>query len=187
MRKIIELLCKGLVKYCEARGKVFYIKGGPQNTTIYLARYIVFKSKYGCIYIHRFMRSDSDTPHDHPWNFFTYVISGRYQEVFYERKAKLGYIDNDTSKDLEFRAFWQQKTNTRLAGSIAYRNATDVHQVVVDKARDIDEVEDAPFTVCLIGPRIREWGFWSDNGSTFTDWRKYLSIKPNDPRIEGSE
>lgn len=180
MKKIIEILCKGLVKLCEARGKVFYIKGGPQSTTVYLVRYIVFKSKWGCMYIHRFMRSDSDTPHDHPWNFFTYVISGGYKEVFYS-KSKPQHKDN------KFSALWEKSLRTRLPGSIAYRNATDIHQVVVERPYEMEEIEQAPFTVCLIGPRIRDWGFWSEDGATFTDWRKYLNISPNDPRIEGAE
>lgn len=176
MKKLMELLCKALVKFCEARGRVFYIRGGDENDTVYLVRYIVFKSKYGCIYIHRFMRSDNDTPHDHPWNFFTYVISGGYTEVFYDR--------NKPERNLS--SLWRRSTNTRTPGSIAYRKATDVHQVVTDKERTMDEIADAPFTICVMGPRIREWGFWADS-TTWVDWRKYLNISPNDPRIEGAE
>lgn len=176
---MINFICKLLVSLCEFRGKVFYIKGGDEGNTVYLVRYIVFKSKYCCLYIHRFMRSDSDTPHDHPWNFFTYVIAGGYTEVFYQKKAQ---VENGA-----FTQLWTKTLNTRLPGSVAYRRATDIHQVVVDKDRNMDEIADAPFTVCLIGPRRREWGFWSEGGAVFTDWRKYLNIKPNDARIEGAE
>lgn len=141
------------------------------------------------MYIHRFMRSDSDVPHDHPWNFFTYVISGGYKELFYEKKAEVGYKDdlgNGKTPATEFKSLWRPRWIERLPGSIAYRRATDVHQVVVDKNRNMDEIDEAPFTVCLIGPRIREWGFWADS-STWIDWRKYLNISPNDARIEGAE
>lgn len=179
MKKLVEFICKQLVKFCEYRGKVFYIKGGDENKTVYLVRYILFKSKYGCIYIHRFMRSDSDTPHDHPWNFFTYVIAGGYSEVFYQKKAQ---VENGA-----FASLWTKTVNSRVPGSVAYRKATDVHQVVVDQDRNMDQIEQAPFTICLMGPRLREWGFWSDNGTTWTDWRKYLNISPKDPRIEGAE
>lgn len=196
MNKFVEFICKQLVKWCEKRGKVFYIKGGDQNKTVYLVRYIVLKSKLCCIYIHRFMRSDSDTPHDHPWNFFTYVISGGYKEVYYDRskpdiyeqlKAVGGYMEDHHYYDRSYRNLWTRTVNERLPGSIAYRKATDVHQVVTDKEREMSEINDAPFTICLMGPRVREWGFWSNDGTTFTDWRKYLNISPDDPRVEGAE
>ena len=78
-KKLALLLCK----WCEKTGRVAYITGGPAGKTVYLVRYMPIHSKYLCLYIHRFMRSDADDPHDHPWNFFTYVISGGYKEAFY--------------------------------------------------------------------------------------------------------
>ncbi len=196
MNKFIQFLCNQLVKWCEKNNRVFYIRGGDEGATVYLVRYIVFKSKWGCIYIHRFMRSDSDTPHDHPWNFFTYVISGGYKEVFYNKNKPdiyeetewiAGNMEDHPVTKRTFRNLWTMSVNERLPGSVAYRRATDVHQVVVDKERDMSEINNAPFTICLMGPRVREWGFWSNDGTVFTDWRKYLNISPNDPRVEGAE
>jgi hypothetical protein len=181
LNKLINKVAQAICNWCERTGRVFYITGGPNGKTVYLVRYIPFKSKLACLYIHRFMRSDADYPHDHPWNFFTYVISGGYDEVFYNKKPE---IQNGT-----FAALWTKTINRRLPGSIAYRKATDVHQVVVDRDYEMSEIEQAPFTVCLIGPRLREWGFWplEGKGTTWIDWRKYLSITPNDPRTKGSE
>lgn len=176
----MNVIAKLLVKWCEKRDRKYIITGGPQETTPYLVRYIVFKSNFFCIYIHRFMRSDSDTPHDHPWNFFTYILDGSYREHYY---------DTDLPQKLKtkYKKFWTEKVNIRKPGSLAYRKATDIHYVEVDKKRDLDEIEDAPFTMCFMFRRQRHWGFWSEDGSTFTDWRRYLNINPNDPRIEGSE
>jgi hypothetical protein len=143
------------------------------------------------------MRSDADDPHDHPWNFFTYVIDGAYTEFFYDRTKS-----TKTPTGSKWDAFWRVKVNRRDAGSIAFRKATDIHKVVVDKQIDLEvdetgpeakaKIEKAPYTICLMGPRVREWGFWqSENGqpdgSKFIDWRRYLSIFPGDPRIEGGE
>lgn len=178
---MIKFIANLICSWCEKTGRVFYITGGPAGKTVYLVRYIPFKSKYMCLYIHRFMRSDADDPHDHPWNFFTYVISGGYSEVYYDKTPQ-------KSRN-KFTALWTKRINRRLPGSIAYRRATDVHQVVVDRDYEMSEIQQAPFTLCLIGPRIREWGFWPliNKGNTWIDWRRYLNITPNDPRTKGSE
>ena len=180
---LVKKICDALVRWCEKTGRIYYITGGENREapTVYLVRYLVFKSKLFSFYIHRFMRSDSDVPHDHPWNFFTYVISGGYKEVFYDRKA---YQTNENQT--EFTSLWTRKLNTRLPGSLAYRRATDIHQVVVDREYEMSEIQEAPYTICLIGPRFRQWGFWKDS-ATFTDWRQYLKISPTDPAFKGSE
>jgi len=181
--KLVKFVVDLLVKRCIKKGKIFKIVGG-KNDDVYLVRYIVYKGKLGCIYVHRFMRSDADSPHDHPFNFWTYIISGGYHEVFYDRSKPI--IDPYTKK---FESFWTRSINIREPGDFAYRRANDIHQVVVDKTRTIDEIKDAPYTICFIGPRVREWGFWplEMKGSGFLDWREYLNITPNDSRIEGSE
>lgn len=181
MKSLIKLICDYLVKRCVTKNRVFYITGG-KNNDVYLVRYIVFKSRFGCIYIHRFMRSDADDPHDHPFCFLTYVISGGYTEVCYDR-------GKSTVKDNKFESLWTKITKQRKPGTLAYRRDCDIHQVVVDKARNMEEIKDAPYTVCLIGPRRKEWSFYplEMKGSGSIDWRKYLDMVPGDPRTEGSE
>ena len=182
MRWLIEKIALGLCWLCEKRSSVYYIKGGPQNSTVYLVRFIVFKSKWLSLYIHRFMRSDNDDPHDHPWNFFTYVISGGYKEVFYDRMKPV-------ESEGVFQSFWTRSINIRVPGSIARRKATDIHQVVVDRPYEMNELRQAPFTFVLLGPRRREWMFWSlaDNGAKSTDWRSYLKMRADNPAFRGSE
>jgi hypothetical protein len=130
------------------------------------------------------MRSDADDPHDHPWNFFTYVLSGGYTERLYDKEQS----QLSTEKS-DFSAFWTPKINKRPPGSLAYRPATAIHQVVTDRTYEMSELDKAPFTVCLMTKRRRNWGFWplKDQGAVFVDWRKYLNIEPTDPRITGSE
>lgn len=181
----LNKLIKLLAWICVKRGRVYYITGESTNKEdVYMIRYIVFKSKYLSMYIHRFMRSDSSDPHDHPWNFITYIAEGGYQEDFYQTDKS----QKDMTKD-EYSSLWTKKINYREAGSIAYRKATDIHRVVVPRTYKLNEVEKAPLTACIMFKRQRHWGFWplKDCGTTFIDWRKYLKIKPTDPRVEGSE
>lgn len=182
MRWLIEKICNALVKWCVKKNRIFMITGGDQGNTVYLVRYIVFKSRFGCIYIHRFMRTDADDPHDHPWNFWTYVISGGYTEKFFD-KSKPVHQNN------KYLSYWTATENKRLPGSLAYRKCTDIHVVKTDKERHMGELEGAPYTLCFMGPRRRDWGFWplGYNGAHFMDWRKYLKMKPADARAEGSE
>lgn len=194
--KLINMIVKPivylLIKRAEKNNNIFYITGGADQKTVYLVRYILWKSYwFGCCYIHRFVRSDADIPHDHPWNFYTYIVDGYYTEAFFERKS----VQTDDGK--QFVSFFKPKLNIRKPGSLAYRKATDVHKVIAPKEIHIsvddpeevkrDKMKPAPLTICLMGPRLREWGFWSMDGSEFTDWRKYLDIKPGDHRIVGGE
>lgn len=189
LNRLIKFVADRLVNWCVKNDRVAYITGGPKGKTVYLVRYIVFQSKLCCIYIHRFIRSDADDPHDHPWNFFTYVIEGGYTEVYYDKSS--GLITNINNF-----VFWKRKENKRVAGSLAYRRDVDIHKVVVDEqielnsneGHNFEKIRKAPYTICLMGWRRREWGFWPlvDKGVRFVDWREYLSIKPNDERIKGS-
>lgn len=185
MRTLLNKIIYALVEWCKNTGRVYYITGSAnKQEEVYLVRYIVLKSKWMCIYIHRFMRSDSSDPHDHPWNFITYIVSGGYTEVFYNREMPV--------KDLKtnrFVSYWTKKLNTRVPGSFAFRRATDIHRVVVDRKYSLFELEQAPLTACIMFNRQRNWGFWplKDEGSKFVDWRRYLRIRPKDPRIAGSE
>lgn len=188
MRTILNALIHALVRWCEKTGRVYKITGG--GDTVYLVRYIVFKSKYGCFYIHRFMRSDSDDPHDHPWNFITYIVSGGYSEVFYDLNKPQEHADWFwRGGKRKFKSFWTKHINVRKPGSFAFRRATDIHQVVVDRPYMMSEIEKAPLTACIMFSRQRNWGFWplKDRGSKFVDWRRYLKVTPDDPRITGSE
>lgn len=186
MRTILNGIIRLLVEICELTGRVHYITGeATGKEDVYLVRYIVFKSKFGGFYIHRFMRSDSSDPHDHPWNFITYIVSGGYTEHFYNReKAEINSQDNG-----KFSSLWTLTYNIRKAGSFAFRRATDIHRVVIDCKYSIKEIDQAPLTAVLMFKRQRTWGFWplKHKGSIYIDWRRYLNIRPGDPRLEGSE
>lgn len=181
MKFILNGLIKALVKWCQKHGRVYHITGGTPDD-VYMVRYIVLKSRLCCIYIHRFMRSDSDDPHDHPWNFITYIAEGGYSEDFYD-------VNQPSKTDKKYLAYWTKRVNVRVPGSFAFRRATDIHRVVLKRNYKMAEIKKAPLTACIMFKRQRHWGFWPllHKGSLFVDWRKYLKISPRDVRIEGSE
>jgi len=163
IQRLLEKLCtKAIIK-------------DQKTNKIYMIRYILLKTKYLSIFFHRFMNSDGDIPHDHPFNFYTYVISKGYREVRYLPNPNNGVLHPFVVE--------------RKKGSLAFRRAEDIHQVVVDRTYEIKEIEEAPLTMCVMLRRRRIWGFIerSDTGYTWTNWKDYLGITPDDPRYFGSE
>lgn len=184
MNWLLRKIVKRLIKWSDKTNRTHYINGGPRGETVYLVRYIIFKSKWFSIFIHRFMRSDGSDPHDHPWNFLAYMLEGKYTEKYYDMEKP----QISSNKEV-FLSFWTEKINYRKVGSLAYRKSNDIHRVELERSYIMSEIEQAPLTICFIGKRIRQWGFWpkDDNGARFVHWRHYLSITPKDPRAEGSE
>lgn len=163
-----------ITRFLEATSKTILIADHTTKQP-YMMRYIFFKSKYLSIYFHRFLESDQGNPHDHPWDFYTFVLKKGYKERLFQKKG-----DHGT---------YQEKTVIRKPGSIAYRPAESVHLVVVDKTRTLEEIEDAPLTMCIMLRRRRVWGFIEmfPDGFKWTSWLSYLNISTDDPRYYGSE
>lgn len=141
------------------------------GTEPYLVRYILFKSPNFSVYFHRFMQSDDGVPHDHPWNFYSLVLSGGYVEYLYESGTLNEYVE------------------LRPPGSLAYRPAETVHRIEIERIYSLNEIEQAPLTCVILLKRRRVWGFLTktETGHVWTDWRKYLDISPDDPQYHGSE
>ena len=55
-----------------------------QNNEPYLERYYLFLKDRGSfpfnIFLHKFLKSDPDDLHDHPWSYFTLILLGGYWE-----------------------------------------------------------------------------------------------------------
>lgn len=84
------------------------------------------------IRIHHFLRSEPIThQHDHAWDFVTICLKG-------------GYIDVSPDGIDKFKA-----------GSIRYRKATHIHNVVLAKNTSC-------WTLLFTSPPKRNWGFWVD-------------------------
>lgn len=101
--------------------------------------------------IHYFPAEISDRdPHDHPRSFVTFVLRGNYRDESWPREGRPG------TKRLE-----------RLKpGAVKYRPATHMHIVETD-AR-------ACWTLVVMGPIVRDWGFMRLSTGLWWDWGKYI-------------
>jgi hypothetical protein len=126
-----------------------------ENNEPYLERYYPFlknrKSFPFNIFIHKFLKSDPDVPHDHPWSYFTIILSGGY----YEWIPKINSVGEK----------WGEYRVWRGPGHFRYCSATSYHRIQL-----ADSI--TPWTVFIPGKPQRDWGFltgyhentkWIDN------------------------
>lgn len=177
--KFMNWIVPKLEAWCERTGRTrrIYGKEDTEKEKVYLIRNILFKSPLFCIYIHRFMRSDLDrNVHDHPFGFVGYMVNGRYHET-----RMFGDAHLEDSKDPKYIRDVRFETATREQGSFAYRPATTKHLVKLDREYLPDERKQAPLTIILRGPYVREWGFWEEykgffpNSYRWVKWTEYLN------------
>jgi hypothetical protein len=117
------------------------------NNEPYLERYYVFlkdrKSFPFNVFLHRFLKSDPDDVHDHPWPYATLILKGGYwewQPVFNSKGEKIG----ETST-------WRGAGHFRTCSSSSY------HRIELDPSIEC-------WTLFMPGPQQREWGFLTRRG-----------------------
>lgn len=105
------------------------------------------------IYVHQIIRSDDDRAlHDHPWPWMTIILSGSYIECLPLRPSEpAGEVVG----------------HRREPGDCVVRlRAERPHRLVL--------LGDAPvITLFVTGPKLREWGFWCENG--WRHWRVFTA------------
>lgn len=125
------------------------------NDQPYLERYYVFLKERKHfpfnIFLHKFLRSDPDDVHDHPWPYATLILKGGYYEWIPE-------FNPQGEKISEIRK-WRGPGHFRISSSTSY------HRVEL-----CDGVE--CWTLFIPGPHQREWGFLKDN--RWVQWEQYL-------------
>jgi hypothetical protein len=100
--------------------------------------------------IHRFWKSDDDGGlHDHPWLFWgSYILEGGYQE-----HLAGGLVAQ------------------RKPGQFRLRHGWSRHRI--ELPHDGAEV----WTLFIMGPKIRAWGFIPDITQTWMHWKPYLEMR----------
>jgi hypothetical protein len=128
------------------------------NNEPYLERYYVFLKDRTWfpfnIFIHKFLKSDPDDVHDHPWPYATLILKGGYWEwipQFNSLGQKIGEI-----------ATW------RGAGHFRICKANSFHRIELDP-------NVTAWTLFIPGPQQREWGFLA-NGR-WIPWQHYLKLR----------
>jgi hypothetical protein len=121
----------------------------------YLERYYVFlkdRDRFPFnIFVHKFLKSDPDDVHDHPWPFATLILRGGYWEwapQFNSKGEKIGEL-----------ACWYG------AGSFRTARANTYHRIELDPSITC-------WTLFMPGPKQRDWGFLVKN--KWIQWEQYL-------------
>ena len=121
----------------------------------YLERYYLFLKDRDSfpfnIFLHRFLCSDPDDVHDHPWPYATLILKGGYWEwipQFNSRGEKVGEI-----------AKWRAPRSCRWARDNSY------HRIELDPEVDC-------WTLFMPGIKQRDWGFLVKN--KWVQWEQYL-------------
>lgn len=121
----------------------------------YLERYYLFLKNRDSfpfnIFLHRFLRSDPDDVHDHPWPYFTLILRGGYWEwvpQFNNKGDKIGEI-----------AKWRAPGHFRICSAHSF------HRIELDP--DVD-----CWTLFVPGMKQRDWGFLVKN--RWVQWEQYL-------------
>jgi hypothetical protein len=113
-----------------------------QSNEPYLERYYVFLKDRKWfpfnIFIHKFLKSDPDDVHDHPWPYATLILKGGYWEW-------IPQFNREGKKCSEIAA-WRGPGHFRMCSANSY------HRIELDPSIEC-------WTMFMPGPQKREWGF----------------------------
>ena len=117
-----------------------------QNDEPYLERYYLFlkdRNRFPFnVFLHKFLKSDPDDVHDHPWPYATLILKGGYYEwtpVF-----------DASGKKIAEKCAWRGPGHFRMC------RATSYHRIELDP-------NVTAWTLFMPGPQKREWGFLVKN------------------------
>lgn len=122
---------------------------GGEADPYMLRWWLIPRTRFFNIYLHRFLRSDDDRAlHDHPWWNVSLLLEGEYTE----HTIAAGGVNQRT---------------VRKAGEMKARGAKSAHRI---------EIHAGPcWTLFITGPKIRQWGFHCPNG--WRHWREFTNPK----------
>ena len=91
------------------------------------------------LYLHHMIGPDEQILHNHPWPFRSYILSGGYVSL---------HCDGERKRPVERRSF---KTGDVYSMGIAGYGDEEFHY--------IERVEPGTWTLVVVGPTVRDWGF----------------------------
>lgn len=135
-----------------------------QSEEPYLEHYYVFlrdRKRFPFnVFLHKFLKSDPDDLHDHPWPYATLILKGGYYEW-------VPHFNTNGEKIGEERK-WRGPGHFRIC------SATSYHRIELCEGVDC-------WTLFMPGPQKRQWGFLvKENGKDkWIESEIYLSLKAN--------
>jgi hypothetical protein len=143
-----------LLKLLDRLGRKRIVMDRVENEP-YLERYYLFlreRERFPFnVFLHKFLKSDPDDVHDHPWPYATLVLKGGYWEW-------IPHFDTVGRKTGEYQV-WRGPGHFRIS------KARSFHRIELDP--DI-----TAWTLFMPGPKQREWGFLVRN--QWIQWEEYL-------------
>jgi len=143
-----------LLKLLDRLGRKRIVMDRVENEP-YLERYYLFlrdRERFPFnIFLHKFLKSDPDDVHDHPWPYATVILKGGYWEwipVFDTIGRKIGEVQH-----------WRKPGHFRTC------SASSFHRIELDPNVTC-------WTLFMPGPKQRDWGFMVKN--KWVQWEQYL-------------
>ena len=128
------------------------------NNEPYLERYYLFlkdRKRFPFnVFLHKFLKSDPDDVHDHPWPYFTLILRGGYWEWIPQFKS-----DGTLSCEI---GVWRGPGHFRIC------KATSYHRIELDPTVTC-------WTLFCPGPQQKDWGFLSKG--SWVQWEQYLASR----------
>jgi len=138
-----------------------FVIGGPKRP--YLKRWYVlprlpWKAWPIGMYLHQILRSDDERAlHDHPWPNISILLRGSYIEVVPVHTAHF---------EPWMTAYAEKRYLPRNPGDVVVRRSTSAHRLIIQHGHPV-------WSLFIVGPRIRQWGFWCKKG--FVHWRDFVA------------
>ena len=143
-----------LLKLLDRLGRKRIVMDRVENEP-YLERYYLFlreRNRFPFnVFLHKFLKSDPDDVHDHPWPYATLILKGGYWEW-------IPHFDTVGRKTGEYQVW-------RGPGHFRVSKANSFHRIELDP--DI-----TAWTLFMPGPKQRDWGFMVRN--KWVQWEQYL-------------
>ncbi|WP_425105455.1 hypothetical protein [Ancylobacter sp.] len=155
-----------------ARRPADMLIGGAERP--YMRRWWLFpRNRWFNIYLHDFQRDDDDRAlHDHPWPSLSILLQGDLIETY----APIPALAAEPA---------HQRTRHLTPGAIVWRGPRFAHRLALTWSPRAMAPRPA-ITLFIVGPRVREWGFWCPKGSPaggWIPWKRFVS--PDDPGAVG--
>jgi len=142
-----------LLKLLDRLGRKRIVMDRVENEP-YLERYYLFLKERNRfpfnVFLHKFLKSDPDDVHDHPWSYATLILKGGYWEWIpqFVNGVKIGEV-----------AAWRGPGHFRISPARSY------HRIELDPAV-------TAWTLFMPGVKQRDWGFLVRN--QWIQWEEYL-------------
>ena len=143
-----------LLKLLDRLGRKRIVMDRVENEP-YLERYYLFLQERNRfpfnVFLHKFLKSDPDDVHDHPWPYATLILKGGYWEwipQFNSAGQKIGEV-----------SIWRGPGHFRISRANSY------HRIELDPSV-------TAWTLFMPGPKQRDWGFLVRN--KWVQWEEYL-------------